>query len=159
MRRPFRVLATYAVLLLAGIALALPNLLPAATRAQLPGFLAANTVSLGLDLQGGAHLLLAVDRAALSDHTLREATDTARALAEAEGADPRQVRRSGAEVTLPASEALEVALRTRATEGLAPTEAPRFTVARDGERLRLTVPEAVLDRIAAATTHLLHIPP
>ena len=149
MRRPLWVLATYAVLLLAGIALALPNFLPTSTRAQLPGFLAANIVSLGLDLQGGAHLLLAVDRVALADHALRQATDTARALAEAEGADPRQVRRDGAEVSLPASGALEAALRTRATEGLAPTDTPRFTVARDGDRLRLSVPEAALDRASA----------
>jgi len=149
MRRPFWVLVTYAVLLLAGIALAIPNFLPAASRAQLPGFLASSTVSLGLDLQGGAHLVLAVDRAALAAHALRAAADTARAAAEAGGTNPGHVRRTDAEVTLPYSDTLRTELQSRAIEGLGPTDAPHFTIGRDGDRLRLSVPESALDRVAA----------
>lgn len=149
MRRPLWVLVTYAILLLAGIALAVPNFLPAANRAQLPGFLAANTVSLGLDLRGGAHLLLAVDRVALADHALRAAADTARAVVAEHDGPARQIRRTDGAVTLPHSDPILAALRVAATEGLAATDAPRFTVARDGALLRLGVPEATLDRIAA----------
>ncbi|MFC7703633.1 protein translocase subunit SecD [Plastorhodobacter daqingensis] len=149
MRRPFWVLATYAILLLAGIALAVPNFLPEQTRAQLPRVLAANTVSLGLDLRGGAHLLLAIDRAALAEHALEETADRARAVLDSQGAETRQVRRSEGAVTLPYSEGVAAALRAQATEGLAPTSAPRFVIERDGERLRLGIPDAALDRLAS----------
>lgn len=149
MRRPLWVLATYAILLIAGVALAIPNFMSEQSRAQLPGFLSENTVSLGLDLQGGAHLLLAVDRQALADRALREATEIARAVVTDEGGDPRQVRRSEGTVTLPYSAAVASALNARATEGLAVTDAPAFTIARSGERLVLAVNPAALDRIAA----------
>ncbi len=150
MRRPIWVLVTYAFLIVAGLALALPNFLPQASRAQLPRFLASNTVSLGLDLQGGAHLLLAVDRADLAEHTLRMVTDTARTIAaeQSTGGSRPQVRKTDDAVTLTYSAALDAALRARATEGLTPTDAPHFTIAHVGEQLRLTVSDATLDRIA-----------
>jgi SecD/SecF fusion protein len=49
------------LVLLAGIVIALPNALPASVLARLPNFLPKNTVSLGLDLQGGSYLLLEVE--------------------------------------------------------------------------------------------------
>lgn len=149
MRRPIWVLVTYAVLLFMGVALAIPNFVSESNRAHLPAFFQQSTVSLGLDLQGGAHLLLAIDRAALADGALREATEVARVVMTADGADPRQVRRTETEVSLPYADGRQSALRERATEGLASTDAPRFTIARNGERLVLTVNEAALDRIAA----------
>lgn len=45
-----------------GILFALPNFLSAETRAKWPGFLPSRAMTLGLDLQGGAHLLLAIDQ-------------------------------------------------------------------------------------------------
>lgn len=51
-----------------GIVFALPNFLSPATREGLPSWLPRNTVTLGLDLQGGSHLLLEVDlKVALKD--------------------------------------------------------------------------------------------
>lgn len=44
---------------------ALPNLLPASSTQWLPNSLQENTLNLGLDLQGGSHLLLAADFKAL----------------------------------------------------------------------------------------------
>ena len=49
------------LVLLAGILIALPNALPDGVIAKLPNFLPKNTVSLGLDLQGGSYLLLEVE--------------------------------------------------------------------------------------------------
>jgi preprotein translocase subunit SecD len=49
------------VVLVAGIIYALPNLFPAATMAKLPSWLPHKQVNLGLDLQGGAHLLYQID--------------------------------------------------------------------------------------------------
>src|SRR5690606_10713237 len=54
-----------ALLCVLGVAYAMPNVLPAERQewlAQtLPGWLPTKTINLGLDLQGGSHLLLAVD--------------------------------------------------------------------------------------------------
>src|ERR1700733_12056491 len=49
-----------ALILLGGILVALPNALPDSVRTKLPGWLPSNTLSLGLDLQGGSYLLLEV---------------------------------------------------------------------------------------------------
>src|SRR5262245_62703108 len=49
------------VVALAGILYSLPNLFPAATVTTLPRWLPHKQVNLGLDLQGGAHLLYQLD--------------------------------------------------------------------------------------------------
>ena len=56
----FSIVAIIAVCLF-GILAAIPNLLSKEQAQSLPGFLPRNQVTLGLDLQGGAHLLLEVD--------------------------------------------------------------------------------------------------
>ncbi|MEM9880351.1 MAG: protein translocase subunit SecD, partial [Pseudomonadota bacterium] len=48
---------------LLGLVFALPNVIPGAMRANLPGWLPQNTINLGLDLQGGSYFLLEVDAA------------------------------------------------------------------------------------------------
>ena len=50
-----------ALVVLAGILIALPNALPKDVVKSMPGFLPKETVSLGLDLQGGSYLLLEVE--------------------------------------------------------------------------------------------------
>src|SRR5271167_4215082 len=49
-----------ALIVAAGIFFALPNALPGWFLAKMPGWVPTNTVSLGLDLQGGSYLLLEV---------------------------------------------------------------------------------------------------
>jgi SecD/SecF fusion protein len=79
MRTSRWVLATYALLILLGIIATLPTLLPSGGRAHLPGWLQSQQVTLGLDLRGGSHLVLEVDRKALKAARL----DSLRAEAEA----------------------------------------------------------------------------
>ena len=55
----WKTLAILALVVL-GILLAAPNAVKTDTRTNLPGFM-QNTINLGLDLQGGAHLLMEVD--------------------------------------------------------------------------------------------------
>jgi protein-export membrane protein SecD len=55
---------------LAGFIFAIPNLLPASTLAKLPSWLPHEQVNLGLDLQGGAHLLYQIDEKELADDWL-----------------------------------------------------------------------------------------
>ncbi len=59
------------------IVMAIPNFLSKEHRAKLPGFM-QNTVSLGLDLRGGSHLLMEVDFAAYMREQLQNLTDDVR---------------------------------------------------------------------------------
>lgn len=54
-------MVTYVAIILLGILTALPNVLSPATLEKWPSFLPHSQVSLGLDLRGGAHLVLEVD--------------------------------------------------------------------------------------------------
>ncbi|HEY0107190.1 MAG TPA: protein translocase subunit SecD [Rhizomicrobium sp.] len=73
-----------AAVLLAGFAIALPNALPGWVRAKIPSWLPSQTVSLGLDLQGGSHLLLEVELDTVAKDKLESLTgDIRRALRKA----------------------------------------------------------------------------
>jgi len=60
---------------LVGIVLATPSLLPSERMASLPSWLWHRQVSLGLDLQGGSHLLLEIDAAAVQRERLNNLLD------------------------------------------------------------------------------------
>ena len=69
-------------IVIAGILFALPNLFPAATMARMPTWLPHKQVNLGLDLQGGAHLLYQLDEKEMTErlaqqHSRRRARDFA----------------------------------------------------------------------------------
>lgn len=70
----FAILAT----IFAGILCALPNFLSKETLASLPGFVPKRQMPLGLDLQGGAHLLLALDTKELEKDWLNNLREDAR---------------------------------------------------------------------------------
>ncbi|MCC2606774.1 protein translocase subunit SecD [Planctobacterium marinum] len=60
----------YLLIVLLGLLSAAPNLLPHNIKQQLPEWYSTNTLSLGLDLQGGSHLLLVADTEALFEKQL-----------------------------------------------------------------------------------------
>ncbi|WP_046111292.1 protein translocase subunit SecD [Aquincola tertiaricarbonis] len=72
--------ALYLAIILAGLLLALPNVLPASLLERWPAFLPQNTVALGLDLRGGSHLVLEVDGSELRRERLRTLGEDARRL-------------------------------------------------------------------------------
>jgi len=53
--------AVYALVILLGLLSAAPNILPESLREHVPQWYSQHTLSLGLDLQGGSHLLLEAD--------------------------------------------------------------------------------------------------
>ncbi len=61
-----------------GLVLSLPNLFPRAELERLPGWLPHNQINLGLDLQGGSHLLLEVDLDAVVEERLDTLVDDIR---------------------------------------------------------------------------------
>ncbi len=62
----------YSLAIVLGLLSAMPNVLPDAVNARLPGWYTDNTLALGLDLRGGSHLLLAVDTEDLLSSTNRQ---------------------------------------------------------------------------------------
>ncbi len=150
MRRPAWVVMTYAVLLLLAVATALPNFLPSSVRSTLPEWATRQTVPLGLDLQGGAHLLLAVDRDDLGQARLRELHDTLTAEMRARNLNPGAIQTEGLAISAPANDALLAAMQGVAAATAQPGSPADFTVAQSDGTLRLAFTGAGLDR--AATT-------
>ncbi|MDO5758628.1 MAG: protein translocase subunit SecD [Rhodobacterales bacterium] len=150
MRRSPWVVMTYAFLLLLAVATAIPNFLPQHIRDTLPAWASSQTVSLGLDLQGGAHLLLAVDRADLAQSRLNELRQTLIAEMRDRKLNPASIRVNGTEVSAVGTEALKEALQYNAAATAGPGTAPDFTVQLSGDVLRLALTDAGLDRAASA---------
>ncbi|HVJ51320.1 MAG TPA: protein translocase subunit SecD [Aliidongia sp.] len=69
---------TVIVICLLGVLLALPNAVSRQTLDRLPGWVPAKQVSLGLDLQGGSHLLYEVDLKSVTKERLNGALDVLR---------------------------------------------------------------------------------
>ncbi len=73
------------LILLGGLIFALPNFLSPSLRSKLPGFLPSETISLGLDLQGGSYLLYEVDLKTVQREQLEKTlADIRRTLREAQ---------------------------------------------------------------------------
>ena len=70
----WKTITIWAVVLL-GVIFAIPNVLPQSVRDSLPEWLPNRPMTLGLDLQGGSHILLAVDRTDLINERLQSARD------------------------------------------------------------------------------------
>lgn len=148
MRRPAWVVMTYVVLLLLAVATALPNFLPTTVRSTLPDWATSQTVSLGLDLQGGAHLLLAVDREDLAEARLQELRETLVAEMRARNLNPGAIRTEGLALSVPADEALFATMQSAAAATAQPGSPADFSVDLSDGTLQLTLTEAGLDRAA-----------
>ena len=149
MRRPAWVVMTYAVLLLLAVVTALPNFLSKDIRDRLPPWATSQTVSLGLDLQGGAHLLLAVDRADLATARLQELRQILVSEMRTLNLNPATIRADVTSLSAPANEALLAALQEAASATTQPGIPPDFTVALSGDVTRLSLAASGLDRAAS----------
>ncbi|MES2781642.1 MAG: protein translocase subunit SecD, partial [Pseudomonadota bacterium] len=66
------------IVLIVGMAFAIPSLLPTQMRAQLAQFVPTPTINLGLDLAGGSHILLEADTSQLAEARLEALEDSVR---------------------------------------------------------------------------------
>lgn len=114
MRNSPWMVVTYAFIIFIGILVALPNVLPQSTLDRLPSWLPHDRVSLGLDLRGGSHLVLEVDRTDLVNERLQNLLQDSRRVLRDNGIDPAGVRRAGDTIT--------VTLRDPAQRGAAVTQ-------------------------------------
>lgn len=92
MRTSSWVLGAYAAIILFGMAAAAPNVLSPRQLAALPDWLPKQQVTLGLDLRGGAHLVLEVDSDALTDSRLQSLQDDVKGQLRAEGIRASSIR-------------------------------------------------------------------
>ena len=141
---------------LAAIAVAAPNLLTREQAEALPSWLPHRQINLGLDLQGGSHLLLEVDTAAV----VRERTEI---LLDSIRDELRKARIRYQDLSLDGSGAVAVAIidadRLDEARGLLTKLDPDTTVqAVAGGRLRIAFTEqAIRQRISAAVDQSLEI--
>src|SRR5690606_12912326 len=92
MRTPRWVMACYAIIILVGIIAALPNLFSTQQLASMPNWVPKQQVTLGLDLRGGAHLVLEVDEPALRLARLQSLAAEARNTLQTERMETQSVR-------------------------------------------------------------------
>lgn len=78
MRTPKSVMWAYALIILVGVLAALPNLFTQSQLAAMPSWLPKHQITLGLDLQGGSHLVLEINSAALKHDRLQSLLADAR---------------------------------------------------------------------------------
>ncbi|WP_105382406.1 protein translocase subunit SecD [Neorhizobium alkalisoli] len=114
MRNSPWLVASYALIIIIGVLVALPNVIPQSTLDRLPSWLPHNRVSLGLDLRGGSHLVLEVDRADLINERVQSLLQDARRVLRDKNINTSAIRRSGETIT--------VALRDPAQRDAAVTE-------------------------------------
>lgn len=100
MRNSPWMVTTYIVVILLGILVALPNVIPQSTLDRLPSWLPHDRVSLGLDLRGGSHLVLEVDRPDLINERVQNLLQDARRVLREKNIATSAVRRSGEAVTI-----------------------------------------------------------
>ena len=104
------------LMVLAGVLLAIPSVLPTSIRAQVAQYLPTPTINLGLDLAGGSHILLEADTSQLAETRLESLEDSVRSAMRRN--DPRiaidNVSRSGGQLsfTVTDSSQIDAALRT-----------------------------------------------
>jgi preprotein translocase subunit SecD len=136
------------IVLLVGTVLAIPSLMPRATLDAMPSWFPKQTVTLGLDLQGGAHLLLEVGMDQLITERLNAALDDTRAaLRKANiGYTDLAIRNNAVSVALRDAGSVETAreqLKSVLTEGM--------ELSADGAALTIGYTEAGLTQLKQRT--------
>jgi SecD/SecF fusion protein len=114
MRNSRWLVATYAIVIFIGILIALPNAVPQSVLDRMPSWLPHSRVSLGLDLRGGSHLVLEVDRADLINERVQSLLQESRRILREKNIQTSAIRRAG--------DAVVVTLRDPAQRAQAVTE-------------------------------------
>jgi preprotein translocase subunit SecD len=145
---------------LAGIVYAMPNLFPRAYTERMPDWVPHEQINLGLDLQGGSHLLLEVEIDAVIQDRLNTLVDEVRVALRGERIGYRGLGVRGDAVMLTLTDPATAPRAVERIEALDTSVFEReFTVRDAGEgriEIRLT-PEAVVERQDTAVRQSLEI--
>jgi protein-export membrane protein SecD len=154
--------------LVLALILSLPNILPAAQQKYVAETFGLRPMTLGLDLQGGANVLLEVDRKALIESSIRQTASDVRGALRQVQVGYGDVQRSANSVSVRITKPEEMA---KAEEAIRPLTQPTsgdslsglsggslFTLATTADRITLTISDAGVNaRIAAALKQSLGI--
>ncbi|MFY8106520.1 MAG: protein translocase subunit SecD [Elstera sp.] len=121
--------------------IAAPNLVSEATLQTLPSYIPARQVSLGLDLQGGSHLLLQVDLATVERDRMANMVDTIRGDLRRENINFSGIAQDGAQITLKLNDGVDRDAARRAIETAEPDL--NVAIAADGV-VTLTLKQAAI---------------
>ncbi len=136
--------------------IAAPNLVSEATLQQhLPSFVPARQVSLGLDLQGGSHLLLQVDLAAVERDRMANMVDTIRADLRRENIAFSGITQDGPQITLKLNDGVDRDKARRAIESADPEL--NVALAPDGVMTLTLKPAAIIAKRNAALQQSIEI--
>jgi SecD/SecF fusion protein len=150
-----------------GIVLATPNFFSKETTASWPSFLPRNGMTLGLDLQGGSHLLLQVNRDSIMEERLKELRRDARQLLANDRGIGNIITTDAdgitVELTDPTQKAdARAALETlqnniSSTLGIGGTPELSFGEAPDGRLTVKLTPEGVVERMSALVSQSMEV--
>ncbi|HRO34504.1 MAG TPA: protein translocase subunit SecD, partial [Brevundimonas sp.] len=140
--------------LVLGLLLAYPNVLSPEQRASLPGWLPKNALNLGLDLQGGSHLLLEVDVPAMREKRITNMAEDVRVTLREERININGIQREGGGVVVsianPAQFDLAMtAIRNLAAAGAAGGVQERTATRMSDNRIRYAFTEQALANMGA----------
>jgi SecD/SecF fusion protein len=154
----------YAIIVLIGVLAALPSAMPPSVLDKMPSWF-RHQVTLGLDLQGGSHLVLEVDANALKADRLRSLLDDARGALRKERIPVQSARVAGDAVVVNIDDDAQRAQALDILKKLATPVATGFgagvsdiDVASTDKQIKLTLTEAgIRDRVDAAIQQSLEI--
>jgi preprotein translocase subunit SecD len=150
----WKILATLGACLVA-IVLILPNFLPLDDKGRLFGFLPGRQISLGLDLQGGSHLLLQVDLDAVVRDRMAGLVDPIRSEFRKANIAYTDLAQEGDRITLKLSNPAEGDAARRAV--LTADEELDWQLAQDGRVTLVTRPQSLQTRRQAAVQQSIEI--
>ena len=137
-----------------GVVYAVPSFLPRDTVATLPSYLPHKQIPLGLDLQGGSHLLVEVDVNTVVRERLNGLVDEVRSALRRENVGYTNLGVSGFGVTFNVRDAADVQKSREAVSRID----PETTVSVEGNRIQLALTErAIADRRSAVVQQSIEI--
>jgi SecD/SecF fusion protein len=141
---------TCAVLISLGFLSALPNVLPQPLAGALPGWYTSNTVTLGLDLRGGSHLLLEVDTSELAGERALQFAERVAAELETGRIAHRSPEAAGSEYRIVLADARQIPQAVSIARELGRESGPSsFSVDVEGAALLLGPSDAYVENLAS----------
>jgi len=156
-----------AIVAVLSLLLTLPSFLPASLLQHWPSFLPQQKIVLGLDLQGGSHLLLQVNRDSITGERLKELRRDARALLAGQSGIGNLITTTGDGIVVETTDPQQADAAFAALQGLQNTIAGAFGVGgvqelafarqADGKIAVTLTPEGVRERMSALVSQSVEV--
>jgi len=153
-------IGTIIAICIAGLIFSLPNLFPREQMERMPGWLPNQQINLGLDLQGGSHLLLQVGVEVVVEERMEAVADDIRRLLRPEGVKYRGVGTRGNTTSFTlvdqgqADQALNILNQLNANQGTVDFSGqitPDFEIAETGDgRITITLSDAAAQQLQSS---------